>query len=533
MLRQRCQELQKMIMLNPLLCLFLLLSLLFLLRLVKRDKLNLPPSPPKLPIIGNLHQLGRLHRSLRALSSKYGPLMLLHFGKVPTLIVSSAEVAHEVMKTHDVAFAGRPQTRAADVLFYGCVDVAFCPYGEYWRQVKKICVLELLSQKRVQAFQFVREEEVANMVEKVRLSCLNGAAVDLSDMFLSVSNNIISRSALGRVYENEGCDESFGGLSRKAIDLIASFCFKDMFHLLGWMDTLTGLVAGLKHTSKALHNFLDQVIEEHESLMNNDESDMKDIVDILLDLQKNGTLDIDLTRENLKAILMVSLSLSWPLFCDCVCSSVFINSSIFLLQDMFVGGTDTTAAAMEWAMAELVKNPIVVKKAQEEVRRVVGKKSKLCEKHINEMVYLKCVLKESLRLHAPAMIARETSEAVKLQGYDIPPKTRVLINAWAIQRDPKQWERSEEFIPERFTNISVDFKGQHNQFMPFGGGRRLCPGLSFAVIEAEMVLANLLYWFDWNIPHGGNPEDMDMSESHTLIIRKKTPLVLVPVMLSP
>ena len=125
---------------------------------------------------------------------------------------------------------------------------------------------------------------------------------------LSVSNNIISRPALGRVYENEGCDESFGGLSRKAIDLIASFCFKDMFDLLGWMDTLTGLVAGLKHTSKALHNFLDQVIEEHESLMNNDESDMKDIVDILLDLQKNGTLDIDLTRENIKAILMVSLS---------------------------------------------------------------------------------------------------------------------------------------------------------------------------------------------------------------------------------
>lgn len=495
-----------MIMLNPLLCLFLLLSLLFLLRLVKRDKLNLPPSPPKLPIIGNLHQLGRLHRSLRALSAKYGPLMLLHFGKVPTLIVSSAEVAQEVMKTHDVAFAGRPQTRAVDVLLYGCVDVAFCPYGEYWRQVRKICVLELLSQKRVQAFQFVREEEVANMVEKVRLSCLNGAAVDLSDMFLTVSNNIISRSALGRVYENEGCDESFGGLSRKAIDLIASFCFKDTFHFLGWMDTLTGLVAGLKHTSKALHNFLDQVIEEHESLMNNDESDMKDIVDILLDLQKNGTLDIDLTRENIKAILM----------------------------DMFVGGTDTTAAAMEWAMAELVKNPIVMKKAQGEVRRVVGKKSKLCEKHINEMVYLKCVLKESLRLHAPVMIGRETSEAVKLQGYDIPPKTRVLINAWAIHRDPKQWERYEEFIPERFANISVDFKGQHNQFMPFGGGRRICPGLSFAVIEAEMVLANLLYWFDWNIPHGGNPEDLDMSESNTLIIiRKKTPLVLVPVMLSP
>ncbi|KAJ6743910.1 CYTOCHROME P450 FAMILY 71 PROTEIN [Salix purpurea] len=145
------------------------------------------------------------------------------------------------------------------------------------------------------------------MVEKVRLSCLNGAAVDLSDTFLTVSNNIISRSTLGRVYVNEGSDENFGGLSRKVIDLLASFCFKDTFHFLGWMDTLTGLVAGLKNTSRALHDFLDKVIEEHESLMNNDESHMKDMVDILLDLQKNGALGIDLTGENIKAILMSSV----------------------------------------------------------------------------------------------------------------------------------------------------------------------------------------------------------------------------------
>ncbi|KAJ6287635.1 hypothetical protein OIU78_001697, partial [Salix suchowensis] len=214
----------------------------------------------------------------------------------------------------------------------------FVPMVSTGDKRRRFVFLKFLSQKRVQAFQFVREEEVTNMVEKVRLSCLNGAAVDLSDTFLTVSNNIISRSTLGRVYVNEGSDENFGGLSRKVIDLLASFCFKDTFHFLGWMDTLTGLVAGLKNTSRALHDFLDKVIEEHESLMNNDESHMKDMVDILLDLQKNGALGIDLTRENIKAILM----------------------------DMFVGGTDTTAAAMEWTMAELVKNPTVMKKAQGE-----------------------------------------------------------------------------------------------------------------------------------------------------------------------
>lgn len=200
---------------------------------------------------------------------------------------------------------------------------------------------------------------------------------------------------------------------------------------------------------------------------------------------------------------------------------------------MFVGGTDTTAAAMEWAMAELVKNPSILKKAQEEVRQVVGVKSKLSEDDIQHMVYLKCVLKESLRLHAPAMIARETSKAVKLRGYDIPAKTKVMINAWAIQRDPEVWDRPVEFIPERFANILVDLKGQHGQFMPFGFGRRLCPGLSFAIVEVELVLANLLYWFNWNMPNGANPEDLDMDESNALIVHKKTPLLLVPALHSP
>ncbi|KAK2663631.1 hypothetical protein Ddye_002205 [Dipteronia dyeriana] len=183
---------------------------------------------------------------------------------------------------------------------------------------------------------------------------------------------------------------------------------------------------------------------------------------------------------------------------------------------------------MEWAMAELVKNPSMMKKAQEEVRRVVGEKSKIDETHINQMEYLKCIVKESLRLHAPAMIPRATTTGTKLEGYDIPAKTIVIINSWAIQRDPKSWDRPEEFIPERFANVSVDFHGQHNQFIPFGGGRRGCPGIGFAAIEVEYVLANLLYWFDWKLPDCGRGEDLDMSDVYKLVIRKKFPLHLVP-----
>ncbi|WCJ36155.1 cytochrome P450 family 71 subfamily A polypeptide 22 [Euphorbia peplus] len=483
--------------------LLLIVPLVFLIKFTRKKKQNVP-SPPKLPLIGNLHQIGILpHRSLHSLASKYGPLMLLNFGQAPTLVVSSVKLVQEIMKNHDVAFAGRPRTRAMDSIFYGCTDIAFSPYGDYWRQVKKVAVLELLSQKRVQSYQFVREELVSEMLKKVRVSSAEGANVDLSDMFLSLSNNMICRTALGRIYEREGGDKSFGVLIKKTVELMGTFCFKDMIPCLGWLDYLNGFVSTLRENCDALHDFLGQVIEEHKAMNseNDKPDDQKDVVDILLHLQKEGLIGIDLSKQNLIAILV----------------------------DMFVGGTDTTAATMEWTMAEIIKNPIVMRKAQEEVRRIVGSKSKVTEADVNQMVYLKSVMKETLRLHAPAMIFRETSASCKLDGYDIPANTRVFINAFTIQRDPEIWKNPEEFIPERFADSQVDFRGQHSQFMPFGGGRRICPGLSFAIVEAELVLANLLFWFDWKVPNGGRAEDLDMSELYALIVRKKTPLLLVPV----
>ncbi|KAL5750628.1 hypothetical protein ACOSP7_025231 [Xanthoceras sorbifolium] len=437
------QEFNKITLFNPILFFLLFLSyFLYLFKVTTRKKLNLHPSPLKLPIIGNFHQLGALlHHVFRVLSKKYGPVVLLHLGNPPTLIVSSAEVARDIMMKTNYAFSQRPQTGAARSLFFGCKDVVFSSFGDYWSQAKKICDQELLSQRRVQAFQFVREEEVAKMVGKIRLSSLNGAAIDLTDMFAVISNNIISRTALGRVYEGQG-NKGFAGLS---------------ISIFKWMDHLSGLAAKLRITSKTLHSFLDQVIEEHQvSNGEDDKSDKKDF-------------------------------------------------------DMFIGGTDTTATTIE-----LVKNPSIMKKAQEEVRRVVGDKSKIDKNDVNQMEYLKCIVKEALRLHASVMITRATTTSTKLEGYDILPKTIVLINAWAIQRDPKLWDRPEEFIPERFANILVYFNGQHNQFIPFG----------------EYVLANLLFWFDWKLPDCGIGEDLDMSDVYVLVIHKKFPLHLVPVMRS-
>ncbi|XP_028062927.1 cytochrome P450 71A1-like [Camellia sinensis] len=205
---------------------------------------------------------------------------------------------------------------------------------------------------------------------------------------------------------------------------------------------------------------------------------------------------------------------------------------------MFIGGTDTTSTAIEWAMTELIKNPTKLKKAQEEVRRVEGEKSKVNEDDIDQMVYLNWVVKEALSLRAPIpYLFRQESignESTKLGGYDIPPGARVFINAWAIHRDPKIWDNPEDFVPERFANNLIDFTGQDFNFNPFGAGRRGCPGFSFGVLIVEYVLANLLYWFDWKYPSGpGREEDFDMSEVTSLVVDKKIPLQLVPVLHSP
>ncbi|GMI67358.1 cytochrome P450, family 71, subfamily A, polypeptide 22 [Hibiscus trionum] len=494
----------------PIPLLILIFSILIWLKLAKRNNnLRLPPSPPKLPIIGNIHQLGKLpHRSLRDLSSKYGPLLLLRLGHNPTLLVSSADIVKEIVKNHDAVFSNRPKTTAADILLYGCKDLGFAPYGEYWKQVKKISVLELFSHKRVQSFQFVRDEEVGVIIDKIRGACRKGESINLSEMLVFVSNNIVSRCVIGRkTEEDDGTCSKFGLLAKRLMVLLTSFCAGDMFPYLRWLDMLTGLVPNLKALSGELDAYLDQIIEEHEASKSNNggaaAANKKDFVSIIFQLQKDGMLDMDLTQDNIKAILL----------------------------DMFLAGTDTTASTAEWLMAELLKHPEAMKKLQQEVRDVVGKKSKVETEDIGKMNYLKCVLKETLRLHpvAPLLLPRQTSASVELGGYDVPSNTTVLINAWAIQRDPEWWENPEEFMPERFENSGVDLKGEDFRFIPFGLGRRSCPGLSFGVASIEYMVANLVYCFDWKLADGGIPENLDMSEVYGIAVNRKTPLHVLPV----
>jgi cytochrome P450 len=198
---------------------------------------------------------------------------------------------------------------------------------------------------------------------------------------------------------------------------------------------------------------------------------------------------------------------------------------------MFAAGTETSSGVVLWTMSEIVKNPKVMEEAQAEVRRVFDKKGYVDETKMHQLIYLKSVIKETFRLHPiiPLLVPRESRERCQINGYEIPAKTRVIVNAWAIGRDPKYWVEPESFKPERFVDSLVDFKGTDFEFIPFGAGRRMCPGIAFALPNIELPLAMLLYHFDWKLPNGMKNEDLDMSETFGISVGRKHDLCLIPI----
>ncbi|KAK1436710.1 hypothetical protein QVD17_02492 [Tagetes erecta] len=466
-----------------------------------RSQKKLPPSPRKLPIIGNLHQLGSSpHHSLYDMAKNHGPLMIVHVGSVPLLVASSVEAAQKILKTHDLVFCNRPILKIPNTILYGSKDIAFCPYGEHWRQMKSIAVLQLLSNKRVQSFQQVREEETARMLEKIRES--RGSLVNLSEMFVSLTNNVVCRVALGKTYPGL----RFKNLLERLMDTLGALSVGSYIPWLSWVDRVSGLQRITNEIAKEFDELLEAVLEEHINKENGMEAcagcdKSQDLVDILLDVQREKVEGFSVDKDSIKAVIL----------------------------DIFAAGTDTTSTNIEWAISELIKHPRVMKKLQQELTQVASGSSMISEEQLEQMKYLKAVIKESLRLHIPLplLVQRESTQYINLMGYDIPAGTRVVINAWALGRDPSLWEEPEEFKPERFLNSSVDYKGFHYQFIPFGAGRRGCPGIQFAIAVNELAIANIVYKYDLSLPDEKGGEELDMSEITGLTTHRKSPLLLM------
>ncbi|WCJ37093.1 cytochrome P450 family 71 subfamily B polypeptide 2 [Euphorbia peplus] len=477
-------------------------------KILKKKPIITPPGPWRLPFVGNLHQLAtdQPHRRLTELAKMYGPIMHIQLGQVQTVIISSEALAKQVLKTQETHFLERPFILAAEIMLYNRTDIIFAPYGDYWRRMKKIAILELLSAKRVCSFRSVREDQVSNFIEKLHSEAVLESPVNLSHELLSLTNSIIAITSVGNKFKKQ---EEMISVITVAIVAAGGFSIADAFPSFNRViPVVTGMRFSLGRIHRKADEILEEIIKEHKenraAEMSKNEAD--NILDVLLDIQENGDLEFCLTTNNIKAMIL----------------------------EMFGAASDTSSSTIEWAMSEMMRNPCIMQKAQKEVRQVCGIKGTMDEEDLHELKYLKMVIKETLRLHPPlALIPRECREKSQLNGYDIYPKTRVLVNVWAIGRDPKSWKDPERFYPERFDDSSIDFKGNDFEFLPFGAGKRICPGITMAMVNIELIIARMLYHFDWKLPVGAESKSLDMSESFGLAIKRKTDLILTPIPYDP
>ncbi|QHO26567.1 hypothetical protein S83_021551 [Arachis hypogaea] len=303
---------------------------------------NLPPGPWKLPILGSIHHLiGDLpHRRLTKLSKKHGPIIHMQLGETPAIVISSPEIAKLLFKTHDTAFAQRPQFPAIEALTYGWSDLAFSPYGNFWKQVRKICTVELLSAKRVRSFKFIRMEEVSSLVRSVSMNV--GSSINLTEMFLNMSYSIIARVIFGKKTKDQDAYVSI--IKETLTSSSLAFGVSNLFPSQKWLHVISGVECKVKEMHRTCDKVLDDIIDEATSKIDGDGDGS--LLCILLRLKENGACEFQLTNDNIKAIL----------------------------QDMLIAGGETTSLTVEWIFSEMLKNPRVLKKAQAEVREVFGNK---------------------------------------------------------------------------------------------------------------------------------------------------------------
>uniref|UniRef100_A0A1D1YD83 Flavonoid 3'-monooxygenase n=1 Tax=Anthurium amnicola TaxID=1678845 RepID=A0A1D1YD83_9ARAE len=475
----------------------------------RKRGLRPPPGPRPWPVIGSLHLIGALpHRSIHELSRRYGPIMQLYLGSQRVVVGSSVEIAKEFLKTHDVVFADRPRTAAGKYTTYNYSDITWSPYGPYWRQARKMCLMELFSTKRLDSYEYIRVEELRGVLR--RLHAGGGATVDLKDCLSTLSLNVISRMVLGRSYTDGGGEEGEAVVSPEEFKRMLDELFLlngvlNVGDMIPWLDflDLQGYVRRMKALSKKFHSFLDHVIDEHNERRRRMGAAFvpRDMVDVLLQLADDPGLDVKFTRDGVKGFT----------------------------QDMLAGGTESSAVTVEWAMSELLRKPHIMEKAAEELDRVVGRDRWVEEKDMPQLPYVEAIAKETMRLHpvAPMLVPRYSREDCTIAGYDIPAGTEILVHVWSIGRDPKVWDSPEDFMPERFQGKAIDVKGHDFELLPFGAGRRMCPGYALGLRVIQASLANLLHGFKWKLPEGMKPEDLNMEEIFGLSTPRKVPLEVV------
>ncbi|PON47892.1 Cytochrome P450, E-class, group I [Parasponia andersonii] len=472
---------------------------------------KLPPGPRPLPIIGNLHMLTTLpHRGLRDLALKYGPIMSLRLGHVRTVIVSSSEAAELFLKKYDAVFAARPRGQASNYVLYSSKGLSFSEYGPYWRHMKKLIMSQLLCQSKIESFTGLRREAFLSLLEELKSAAAAREVIDISGKVGELIETITYRMILGRGNDDK---DDLKGIINEVLSLIGAFNLADYVPLLGPLD-LQGQTRRLKKLSKRIDQLMENILVQHEQARERQgecDSTHEDFVDVLLSLKKQHDINsqaddnhqaFTIERDNIKAILL----------------------------EMMGGSFDTSFTTILWTFAELLRNPRVMKNLQAELESVIGTGKMVEERDLGKLEYLDMVVKESFRLHpvGPLLIPRESREDTTIEGYYIPKKSRILVNAWAIGRDPSLWsQNADEFYPERFIGKDIDVRGHDFELLPFGSGRRGCPGIQLGLVTVRFVLAQLLHCFNWELPSGMEGKNIDMTESFGLAVGRANSDLLV------
>ncbi|CAL5195760.1 unnamed protein product [Lathyrus oleraceus] len=479
--------------------------LLLFSRRLRRRQYNLPPGPKPWPIIGNFNLIGTLpHQSLHGLTQKYGPIMHLWFGSKRVVVGSTVEMAKAFLKTHDATLAGRPKFSAGKYTTYNYSDITWSQYGPYWRQARRMCLLELFSAKRLESYEYIRKQELHVFLHELFDS--RNKTILLKDHLSSLSLNVISRMVLGRKYlekvENSIISpDEFKNMLDELFLLNGILNIGDFIPWIHFLD-FQGYVKRMKVLSKKFDGFMEHVLEEHiERRKGVKDYVAKDMVDVLLQLAEDPDLEVKLERHGVKAFT----------------------------QDLIAGGTESSAVTVEWAISELIRKPEIFKKATEELDRVIGRERWVEEKDIANLPYVYAIAKETMRLHpvAPMLVPREAREDCNINGYDIPKGSLILVNTWTIARDSNVWDNPNEFMPERFLGKDIDVKGHDYELLPFGAGRRMCPGYPLGIKVIQSSLANLLHGFNWRLSDDVKKEDLNMEEIFGLSTPKKIPLEVV------
>ncbi|KAL2543638.1 Cytochrome [Forsythia ovata] len=463
---------------------------------VSKNRQKLPPGPKPWPILGNIPHIGLMpHVSLTNLAKIYGPLMSLKLGTQCMIVGSTPEAAAEILKSKDRIFSGRyvPKALPATKEELNHSSLGWTEdCNDNWKFLRTLCRAELFSNKALESQAGSREKSITGLTNFV--GSKEGEEVKVAELVFATVFNVLGNSMMSRDFiglEEKNADGGMKGLIRALMEVAAAPNLSDFYPFLSKLD-LQGIRRKSAVLMEKMQALWEPIIEERRKGRNNS-SIHQDFLDSLLD-------------------------------------NSFSNNRINqLFMELFSAGTDTTTSTVEWTMAELFKNPKAMKNVRQEIDTEINKDFPK-NSHLMQLPYLEACIKETLRLHPPAplLLPHRALDTCQVMNYTVPKNAQVVVNAWAIGRDPSIWDEPLEFRPERFLTSTLDFKGNDFEFLPFSAGRRICPGLPMAVKTVPLILASLIYFFDWSLPRGKDPKELNMNEKFGVTMQMEHPLVLVP-----